>query len=78
LTDQTLSAAELLRIGAVNEVLPADEVLGRARELAASLAEKPFPTLRYTRAVLADPLRKLVLESLSHGLGLEGAYRTVG
>jgi enoyl-CoA hydratase/carnithine racemase len=78
MTDQTLFADELFRIGAVNEVLPPGEVLGRARELAGSFAQKPFPTLRYTRAILADPLRKLVQEHLSHGLGLEGAYRTVG
>jgi enoyl-CoA hydratase/carnithine racemase len=78
LTDQRLFAEELLRIGAVNEVLPAGEVMGRARELAGSLAQKPFSTLRYTRAILADPLRKLVQENLSHGLGLEGATAIVG
>lgn len=78
LTDQTLSAAELLQIGAVSEVLPTDQVHQRARELAHSFAQKPLSTLRYTRALLADPLRHRVQESLSHGLGLEGATITLG
>ena len=34
LTGQRLSAPEALRLGVVNEVLPADNVLPRARELA--------------------------------------------
>lgn len=73
ITGEIIDAAELLRIGAVNEVLPADEVLDRARQLARDLAEKPATLLRYTRAVLADPLRRLLAEGLSHGLALEGA-----
>jgi enoyl-CoA hydratase/carnithine racemase len=78
LTGETLSAEDLLRLGAVNEVLPASDVLPRARELARSFAKNSLTTARYTRALLADPLRRRVQESLSHGLALEGAYMTLG
>jgi enoyl-CoA hydratase/carnithine racemase len=78
LTGQEIGAEELLRIGAVNEVLPAEAALERARELARSLAEKPLSTLRYTRGLLADPLRRLLQEGLSHGLGVEGAFSSLG
>lgn len=78
LTGATIDAHELLRLGAVNEVLPADAALARARELGQSLVEKPLSTLRYTRALLADPLRRLMHEGLSHGLGVEGAFSSLG
>jgi enoyl-CoA hydratase/carnithine racemase len=78
LTGQEIDAQELLRLGAVNEVVPADAALERGRELARSLAEKPTSTLRYTRALLIDPLRKQLHEQLSHGLGVEGAFSSIG
>jgi enoyl-CoA hydratase/carnithine racemase len=78
LTGEPIGAEELLRIGAVNEVLPADAALERGRELARSMAEKPLSTLRYTRALLVDPMRRLLQEGLSHGLGVEGAFSSLG
>jgi enoyl-CoA hydratase/carnithine racemase len=70
---ETLSAEQLLEHGAVSEVLPPGQVLDRALELARAMAPKPLSTLRYTRALMADPLRLLMAEHLSHGLALEGA-----
>jgi enoyl-CoA hydratase/carnithine racemase len=78
LTGQTLMANELLQLGAVNEVLPASEVGSRAREIARSFAQKRQSTLRFTRAVLADPLRRLLQEGLSHGLAAEGGTSPMG
>jgi enoyl-CoA hydratase/carnithine racemase len=72
LTGQRIDAAEALDLGFVSEVLPPDRVLGRARELAAGLAEKPLPLLRYTREALNMVERRELMEGLSHGLALEG------
>ncbi len=47
LTGQQISAAEALRIGLVNRVLPADELMPEARTLAGALASKPPVAVRY-------------------------------
>ena len=78
LTGATLHADELLQLGAVNELWPASELHGRANEIARAFAERSLSTLRYTRALLADPLRRLLHEGLSHGLAAEGATTTRG
>ena len=72
LTGQKLSAQEALKLGLVNEVLPRDNLLPRAWELAEQLAQKPLLTLRYTRVVLTQRLKGLVQDMLGYGLALEG------
>jgi enoyl-CoA hydratase/carnithine racemase len=72
LTEQSLSAAQALELGIVNEVLPIAELLPRARELAAMLAERSAVTLRYTRVAINMLLRNLMQDGMSHGLALEG------
>jgi enoyl-CoA hydratase/carnithine racemase len=72
MTNQVLSAQEALDLGVYNEVVPAAEVLPRARELARDLASKPLPFLRYTREALNIGERERLLAGLSHGLALEG------
>ena len=72
LTGQRLSAEEALQLGVVNEVLPRDEVLPRARALAVELARQPDTVLRYTRDVLTQPIRRALFDGLSHGLAVEG------
>lgn len=72
LTGQRLSAEEALRLGVVNEVVPAEELSARAWELAGELARQSDITLRYTRAALVGRLRQLVAEEVTHGLALEG------
>ena len=72
LTEQTLSAEQALELGIVNEVLPIAELLPRARELAAMLAERSAVTLRYTRVAINMLLRNLMQDGMSHGLALEG------
>jgi enoyl-CoA hydratase/carnithine racemase len=69
---QVIGAAEALRLGFVNEVLPRAALLARAREIAAVILEKPELTRRYTRNLLTHSLRREMHELLSHGLGLEG------
>jgi enoyl-CoA hydratase/carnithine racemase len=72
LTGQRLSAAEALDLGVVSEVVPAGELLDRARALAQELARQPDTTLRYTRVAFTQQLKRLVLDNVGYGLALEG------
>jgi enoyl-CoA hydratase/carnithine racemase len=51
LTGDHFDAAEALRIGIVNEVVPAAELLPRARALAERIAKVPEPSVRLNKAV---------------------------
>jgi enoyl-CoA hydratase/carnithine racemase len=68
LTEQELSAQQALDFGVVNEVLGADQVLPRAREIAARIAGKPPMANRYTRLLLTREIKRLMHEQL--GLGI--------
>jgi enoyl-CoA hydratase/carnithine racemase len=72
LTGARIPAEEALRLGVVAEVLPADRLLDRARELAADLARHPALTLRHTRELLTEPLRAELDNRLARGFQLEG------
>ncbi len=72
LTEQKLSAQEALDLGVVSEVLPPDQLLPRAWELAEQLAKQPPLALRYARVVLTQRLKRLMDEGLGYGLALEG------
>jgi enoyl-CoA hydratase/carnithine racemase len=76
LTQEILTAQRAWELGVVNEVLPADQLLGRAWALAKQLAEQPTLTLRYTRVALTQRLKRLVNEGLGYGLALEGITAT--
>ena len=71
MTGQTLDAAEALRLGLVAEVLPADELLPRAWDLARDLASKPTLLLRYTRLLFTEYLRRQMHDLLGYGLAME-------
>jgi enoyl-CoA hydratase/carnithine racemase len=72
LTGQKLSATEALSLGVVNEVMPKDELLPRAWELARELIEVPQLSLRLMRALTLQDLRRRMLDDLGYGLALEG------
>jgi enoyl-CoA hydratase/carnithine racemase len=72
LTRQKLDAQTAQAWGAVNEIVPADHLLVRARELAGELAKLPPLTSRYTRIALTQKLRRIVDEGAGYGLALEG------
>lgn len=72
MTGQHIGAAEAERLGIVAEVLPREGLMPRAWELAAEFAAKPAITLRNTRAAFTYPLKRRMLDELSHGLALEG------
>ena len=72
LTRQKLDAKTAKDWGAVSEIVPADRLLVRAREIAEGLAELPPLTTRYTRIALTQKLRRIIDEGVGHGLALEG------
>src|ERR1700756_4851625 len=72
LTRQELNAETAKQWGAVNEIVPADKLLPRAREIAEGLSKLPPLTTRYTRIALTQKLRRIVDEGVGYGLALEG------
>ena len=72
LTRQELDAQTAKQWGAVNEIVPADKLLARAREIAEGLAKLPPLTTRYTRIALTQKLRRIIDEGVGYGLALEG------
>jgi enoyl-CoA hydratase/carnithine racemase len=72
LTGERIGADEAKRLGAVHEILPREELLTRAHELARGLAERPAAVLTYSKAALRIRDRRNFREDLSHSLSLEG------
>jgi enoyl-CoA hydratase/carnithine racemase len=72
LTRQELRAETAMEWGAVNEIVAADGLLARAREIAEGLAKLPPLTTRYTRIALTQKLRRIIDEGIGYGLALEG------
>lgn len=72
LTGQRIGADEARDLGVVNEVVADEDLLPRARTLARELCGQDDITLRYTREVMIEPLRRLVAGRIGHGLALEG------
>ncbi|WP_440639869.1 enoyl-CoA hydratase/isomerase family protein [Bradyrhizobium sp. PUT101] len=72
LTRQILDAQTAKDWGTVNEIVPADGLLARARKIAEGLAALPPLTSRYTRIALTQKLRRIIDEGAGYGLALEG------
>jgi enoyl-CoA hydratase/carnithine racemase len=72
LTRQELDAKTAKEWGAVNELVSADKLLPRAREIAEGLAKLPPLTTRYTRIALTQKLRRIIDQDAGYGLALEG------
>jgi len=72
LTRQELDAETAKDWGAVNEIVPSDQLLARAREIAEGLAKLRPLTLSYTRIALTQKLRRIIDEGVGYGLALEG------
>jgi enoyl-CoA hydratase/carnithine racemase len=72
LTRQELDAETAKAWGAVNEVVPADRLLARAREIGEGLAALPPLATSYTRIAMTQKLRRIIDEGVTLGLALEG------
>jgi len=72
LTRQELSSQTAQEWGVVNEIVPSERLLLRAREIADGLVKLPPLTTRYARIALTQRLRRIVAEGVGYGLALEG------
>ena len=72
MTQGSFTAQQAERWGAVAEVLPLDQVLPRARELAESLAAKPQLLTRYLAVTVRQRLSRRMAEAYLLGSALEG------
>ncbi|MQY24318.1 hypothetical protein NRB20_74530 [Nocardia sp. RB20] len=52
-------------------MLPKDQVLDRAWELARELVKRPPLTLRYTRQLFTHELKRAFLDQMGQGIGFE-------
>jgi enoyl-CoA hydratase len=73
LTGARISAAEALRIGLIERMVPAGEALTAASELARTIAEKAPIALRYAKEAVVKGLGM----ALEDGLRLEGDLSTL-
>lgn len=69
LTGDHFDAQEALRIGMINEVVPHDQLMERARELARRIALVPEPSVRLNKAINMQGIQAAGLHA---GLLLEG------
>jgi enoyl-CoA hydratase/carnithine racemase len=75
LLGQLLSAEQALAMGVVNEVLPRDKLLARAWQLAEELNQRPPTTLRYSRLLLNQHYRRMMLDELPGSYGLQKLHQ---
>jgi enoyl-CoA hydratase/carnithine racemase len=70
-TGYQLKAQEAKEWGVVHEVLPREQLLDRAWEIAREIAKRPPVATRNTKYLLTQSLRKAFLGELHHGLQAE-------
>jgi enoyl-CoA hydratase/carnithine racemase len=72
LTGKTIDSEELLRLGVVGEVVPDDQLLDRAWELARTIfMARSRSHRRMTRALFVQPWRELLIRELPFGMAQE-------
>ncbi len=73
LTGQQIDARQAYDYGIVNEIIPPDELLDRAWEIAREIAKRSPLTIRYTKQVLVADLRRRLNDEVRQTLALEAA-----
>jgi enoyl-CoA hydratase/carnithine racemase len=71
LTGQAITADKALEWGMVNEVLPRDQLLDRARAIAEHIISQPRITRRLTTQVIRRPWKKRIVDDLDGGFGIQ-------
>ncbi|MFJ6656806.1 enoyl-CoA hydratase/isomerase family protein [Streptomyces sp. NPDC091377] len=71
LTGEAISARQALEWGMVNEVLPREDLLDRARTIAAHIMSRPRVTRRLTTQIVRRPWRKRITDDLDGGFGIQ-------
>ena len=72
LSGERLPAAEAHRLGVVGDVLPADQLMPRAREFAGRLAGFPRRSLTHAKTLMIRYLRQRVRDEMELGLFAQG------
>ena len=70
-TEETMDAEDAKRLGVVHEILPADRLLPRAREVANKLAAKSIFVLRYSRMALQQAMKERFAKEMPMGFAAE-------
>lgn len=76
LTGRLFDAEEAKRIGLVNEIVPADQLIKRANELAAQLMENSPASLLYTKRLLSTAARAQVDAQIEAAVRENAAIRS--
>ncbi len=76
LTGRIFDAAEALRLGLINEILPLDRLTARARELAATLMQNSPTSLRATKKLLSDHARAELDQQIDAAVRENAGIRT--
>lgn len=71
LTGEPITAQKALEYGLVNEVVPRDRLLDRAKELAQAILEQDRTTRRLATQVIRRPWKKRVADDLDGGFGMQ-------
>jgi enoyl-CoA hydratase/carnithine racemase len=70
-TSDQMDAATARELGLINEVLPREELLPRARAIAEKIMKKPRATRRFTASVVRRPWKRRMLADLGHHMAHE-------
>ena len=76
LTGRIFAADEAAKLGLINEIVPADKLMARARELAALLMENSASSLRATKQLLTDHARMELDAHIEAAVRENAAIRT--
>jgi len=76
LTGRIIGADEAHRIGLINEIVPAEQLIGRARELACELMENSPASLESTKRQLSEPARVELDAQIQSAVRENAAIRT--
>ena len=76
LTGRIFGAEEAARMGLISEIVPADNLMARARELAALLMENSAASLRATKQLLTDHARAELETQIEAAVRENAAIRT--
>jgi enoyl-CoA hydratase/carnithine racemase len=70
-TGEPIAARQALELGLVNEVLPADQLLQRAWEIAHTIMKSPRAARRLTHAIVQRPWKRRLVHDLGFGVAHE-------
>lgn len=71
LTGQAIDPLQALEWGMVNEVLPRDALIDRARVIAGHIMSQPRTTRRLTTQIVRRPWKKRITDDLDGGFGIQ-------